>query len=663
MKKSLKILSIILILILLLFFSYRYFLSGRSSFQSIYMIPPDAAWIVESNAPFDAWESIVTSKAWQKASQIEYLHTLNKQINSIDSLLSKKRFLLKALGRRKIVVSSHEVLPGRYDYLYIVDIGKITRIQNPEKILSSLLGDSFRLTKRQFGEATIYELHDRESGEYFIFSFLMDKMIMSTNYRLVEASLKEREIMTLGRDLKFIDISKRISGKGLFNVYISFKYFPAYLNNLLGKTSSGINKLHDELTYSAFTFGISPEGMLALEGYTGVNDSLSSLYTSILNAGSGGLSGLRIIPSRVASLVKISFSDAADYYQKIMSSLNETDKEEYLATLHRFEKKLKISLEENFLSWIDNEIILLQTQPSNLGRNNEFAAILVGKNTTDPQKNLDFIDRQIEKNSPVRIKEVRYGNYTITYISFPGLIKALFGKTLEKIDKPYYTIIDEFVVFSNHPQTLKNIIDDYNSGKTLEHSDDFIRFAKEFNRKNSGFSYFDVPVLFSNIRDFVSTDTWQNLLRNKLYITSFPQVGIQLDRKDDLLHLLIRIEYNEAFEEYQIPRFDTQSFMQLFTGAAEEEEKKPAWYEPVIIIPDLDASEVKEFDDEGRLKFEVELKNGIKHGTYREYYPNGKIRVKGKFKKDEKDGVWKLYDENENLIEETEFSEGKIVEP
>ncbi len=662
MKKFLKILSILIVIALIIFMAFRFFLSGKSTFQSIYLIPPDAAWIFESNAPFNAWETIINSDAWQKLRHNEYLASLNGDIEGIDSLLNNKRLLLKTLGHRKVIVSSHEYKPGKYEYLYVLNLGRITRMQNPEKILSSFLGDSFHLTKRSFEETTIYELLDIDSEEIYFFSFLMDKMIMSTNYMLVEASLAEANKMTLGRDLAFIDISKRISGKGLFAVYINFRYFPDYLNTKLGKVSSGINKLRTELSYSAFAFDITPEGIIGLEGYTSVNDSVSSFYSSVLHAGHGGLKSQQIIPARVASLLKISFNDAPEFYNEIMLNLNAKERQEYQNTLQKFEKKLKISLEENFLSWIDNEIILLQTQPSNLGRNNEFAAILAGRNTSSPKENLDYIGRQIEKNTPIKIREVFYRDHTITYISFPGLIKALFGKMLGKIEKPYYTIIDEFVVFSNHPQTLKNIIDDYNSGKTLENSPDFTSFAKKFNKKNSGFSYFDVPVLFSNLREFVSTETWQKLNKNKVYINSFPQVGVQIDRTDDLLHLLIKAEYNEAFEEYQIPRFDANSFLKLFSISGEKEKKGPEWYDPMVIIHDLDASDLEELYEDGSIKYKVELKNGLKHGTYKEYYASGSIRVKGKYKRDKKEGSWRLYDEDENLIEEKLFSEGKELE-
>ena len=344
-----------------------------------------------------------------------------------------------------------------------------------------------------------------------------------------------------------------------------------------------------------------------------------------------------------------------------LQNLNQEERESYQQTLDKLEKKLKISLRENFLSWIDDEIVLLQTQPSNLGRRNEFAAVIRAKNKRDPVKNLDYISHQIEKNTPIRIRHVDYEGYTISYISFPGLIKALFGKMLGEIEKPYFTNIEEFVVFSNHPQTLKNIIDDYKAGNTLENSEAFDAFSREFDRKNSALTYLDLPVLYSNLQNFVDEETWEKLKINKPYITSFPQTGVQLDHKDDLLHLLIKAKYSEEVENYSERSFDAYSFLKLFSDVEipEEEVKQDNWFDPKIIIHDLDDSKLEEKFENGTVKFTIGLKEGLLHGNYREYYPDGKLRVKGKYRDNKQEGSWKLYDEEENLMEEKVFSEGE----
>lgn len=661
MKKLIKILVILALIAGILAFTYRYFLSGKSSYQSIYLIPPDAALIIESDAAFEAWNDIIHSLAWTKISNIEYLAELNEEISSIDSMLSDKRFLLKILGHRKIMVSMHEYQSGKYDYLYVINIGKITQLRNPEKLLSSTLGNGYQITKRLYNTLPVYELLDKESGEMYIFSFLKEKVVFSTNYVLVESSIDEVDKMTLGRDLDFINVTKRISGRGLFNVYLNYRYFTSYLESTLGKSSDFVTRLDKELNYSAFSFEISPQGMIRLEGYTSVKDSVQSFYNSVMKAGDGSFQSSPIIPARVASMVKISLDDAQEYYDNSIQNLDQNEQEKYQQTLDKLEKKLKISVKDNFLSWIDDEIVLLQTQPSNLGRSNEFAAIITSKNKRDHKTNLDYISQQIERNTPVKIRKVKYGDYTISYISLPGILKALFGKMLGDIEKPYFTTIDKFVIFSNHPQTLKNIIDDYKAGNTLENSSEFNSFSKEFDRKNSALTYFDIPVLFENLKEFVDEETWQNLNKNKPYITCFPKAGVQIDNEDDLLHLMVKAKYSDQVEDYTKQKFDTYSFLQLFSDTKSQTQTKsaPDWFNPKIIIHDLDASKLEKLHENGTLKFTVGLKHGLLHGAYREYHPNGKLKVKGKYKDDLREGSWKLYDTKESLIEEKMFIAGK----
>lgn len=661
MKKFIRFLIIIVILAALLFAAYRYFLSGKSSFQSVYLVPPDAIMILESDAAFSAWDKIINSQAWNSLKTNEALAGLNTDMESIDSLFTHKRLLLKLIGRRKVMMSMHAYQPGKYDYLYIINIGKLTRLRNPEKLLSSVLGRDYRITKRMYNTHTIYELLDSESGEMYVFSFLKEKAIFSTNYMLVEESIDEESNMTLGRNFDFIAVSKKISGKGLFNVYLNYSYFTDYLKKEAGITADMINDLDRELIFSGFSFNITPEGMISLEGFTAVNDTVPSFFTSVLNAGEGTLQSGSVIPARIASMVKISLDDIRTYYMLSLDQMGKKEKESFISNQQKLEKKLKISVEKNFLSWMDDEIILLQTQPSNLGRKNEFAAIMPGKNKKDPEENLYFIGRQIERNTPIKIKEVDYQGYTISYISLPGILKALFGKMLDKIEKPYYTQIDRFVIFSNHPQTIKNIIDDYLAGNTLENSLEYSGFSNNFSRKNTVFTYLDLPVMYSNLEAFVDKETWGKLKKNKPYILSFPQAGIQIDSEDNILHLLLKAQYSEHVEEFTPSYFDPVNILKMFTYSEQQPAAVPQWYAPKIIIQDLDDSQVEENFENGELKFSAGMKNGLLHGNYREYYPNGNLKVKGKYKNDKQEGDWKLYDEEGNLLEEKEFSEGTEV--
>lgn len=45
------------------------------------------------------------------------------------------------------------------------------------------------------------------------------------------------------------------------------------------------------------------------------------------------------------------------------------------------------------------------------------------------------------------------------------------------------------------------------------------------------------------------------------------------------------------------------------------------------------------------MKSEAEVKEGKRHGRYREYYENGKLKLRGKYGNNIPKGTWKYYTE------------------
>ena len=65
-----------------------------------------------------------------------------------------------------------------------------------------------------------------------------------------------------------------------------------------------------------------------------------------------------------------------------------------------------------------------------------------------------------------------------------------------------------------------------------------------------------------------------------------------------------------------------------------------------------DMKNIKVFYENGKLKFEQNLKN--RKGKYRGYYPNGKLEVEGEVFQGDEIGLWKYYNEEGNLLK-TEY--------
>lgn len=663
MKKFLKIFILLVIVAIAGGAIYLFYIAPTYSFQSIYLVPENAVYIIETERPFDAWDKIVHSQTWNYMKSNKLLSEINKDIEKADSMVNSNRFLLKMFGSRKILISSHPYKTGKYEFLYVVDLKKTSKLTSVNKYLDRVLGKDFRLTRRDYKDQEIFELYDKTSKELYYFSFIKNQFIFSQVASLIEASVDQLDDLTIGRDLNYTEVARKTEGRGLFSVCINYSFFKDYITSVLGKPNDFISNLSKNLYYTAAYFDLDKDGQLKIEGYTSLKDTNISMFSALTKSGKGPQDVMEITPQRTASVTNIGFEDINTLYGNFYNTLNETTQESVRSSIEKLEKRLKINFEENFFGWMDDEIALVQTQPSNLGRQNEFAVVIKAKSEEAARENLYFLANQMKKNSPVKFHEINYKEYSISYLHIPGIMKFLFGKLLQRLEKPYFAVIDNWVVFSNHPQTIKSIIDDYAGGKTIKKSSEKNNFTSLFPNKSVAFVYLQTPVLFGNMKEFVSPSTWVEMNENKKYFESFSDIGIHIDTDDELLKIEIIAKFNPSFEKFNPVNYSsTQNFL-LFEdslqGTVPEEEET---FEPEIAISDLDASKHEEFYEDGAVKMEVELKRGLKHGTFKEYYPDGTLKIRGKYKNDIMDGTWKYYDEKGELNETKEFENGELKE-
>lgn len=658
MKKALIISSVVIGLIVLGVF---YFLRSTSGYRSIYFVPEDASIIIESEDPIDAWSKIVHSYAWEHYKTNPFLSEINTDIESFDSILSSSKLLFKLIGKKSVMISQHPIGNDQYDLVYITDVGKLAKFKKPEKIINSVLGKGYEVTSRVYKEKKIVELLDIEEQDNYFLCFAEGKIIFSFNPKLIEASIDASEKMTIGRDIKYLNVKSKLGNSGLYSIYIIHNNFTKFMSSFSPESLDKMKSYTKDMLYTGLYFDISDEGLLTIEGYSSFSDTDNANYLSLMDNGKQELFSASIIPQRVASLVKVNFDDAAEFFQNSMKQMGEEDYIEYMNNIGKFEKKLKIKLDKNLFSWMDKEIVMLQTQPSNLGRDNEFAVVLHAKDSIKASKNLQILWKQIKKNTPIKIKPVNYRGYSIDYIAFPGFIKLLFGKALKKIEKPYFSVIGDNVVISNHPQTLKNIIDDNLAGNTFEQISKYHDFDNHFENTTCIYLYFEPPVLYLNMKAFLSKATWAKLQKNKKYITCLSQGGIQMNEEDNLLHYIMKTQYQPETDETKVQYYNVGEIMSLFNIAEQQEpvdedvDEVIADTVPKIIISDLDAKDYKEYYDNGKLKLSVEIKDGLKEGSLKYYHENGEIRIRGEYEDDEPVGKWKYYDEEGNLIKTDKY--------
>ena len=654
MRKRIFFGLLVAMLIYVGYLVYLLVLSPKTNLQSIYLIPQDAVFVIESEKPVKSWQKISESEAWGHLLKNDYFSELTSNIQQVDTVFNDQRRVFEFLDDRSLFISIHMISPKDYGVFYVLDLKRIAKLKLLKTYLNTLLDQNYTLSKRNYHNHEILEIYDRESKKTLSLSFIKNQLIASYTHSLVEASIDQFEEPVLGRNLNFIEINEKVGFEDLFRLYVQYNHLDDYIKAFSDKPGDWVDRISENFLFSGFHFELDRNSTLTANGYTNISNTNESYLEALQKSGTAKRSIPTIAPKRTALYLSYGFDSFSKFYDnfKLVQQDNPKQFETYGAGIQKLEKFLKINVEEHFVSWIGDEIALLQIESQISKGKNDIALVLKTEDIESARTNLGFILNQIRKKTPVKFKAVNYKQHEINFLSIKGFFKILLGNRFKELDKPYFTLIDDYVVFSNNPNTLKSIINDVLSKNTLSASEDFKDLEKRFRKKSSLFVYSNVPVLYNNMYALADSKTRAQMRKNKDFILCFPQVGLQMTPEEDLFQSRVVINYQDVNTVKARAQFQEKS---VAGGAQDESSKSNEVNETIFnlrpIYPnDLTANRFVKKYANGEVRFEVELKDGLKHGRYVAYYPDGTEKMTGRFRKDVQVGTWRYFDQDGKLL-------------
>lgn len=636
---------------------YIFTLSENDNIKSIYLVPDDAVFIVDTERPIDTWDEISSSEIWTHLQKNQQINKLSEGINSLDETFKAKKEIFDFIGERNLVISVHVFSPRKYGLLYVADLQKFSKLIFLKRAISNLAGEDYKVTKRVYKEHEIIELYNKKTRETLHLSFIKNQVIASYTHLLVEQSIDQYLNPVIGRDLNFLEIKRKTDTDGFFNIYLQHKYLKDYLNCFTSSSNLGfLNK--EAFFYSGLDISIIEGVIVQATGYTNV-DTNSQTYLKVLQkSGVGKRSVAKVAPKNTSLYLSFAFDDFKTFNSNLEKLQQESpaDFKMYSDQLAMIEDKLDINVSENIYSWIGSEIALIHFNTELSKNKKDIAAIIKADDIDDAKENLQLILSKIKENTPLKYKQIDYRGYPINFFDLKGFFKMLAGNMFSKMEKPYFTIIDDFVVFSTSPNTIKEIINNHLIGYTLESSEKFDDFNYHFEKKSSVFAYVNTPNSYKDLLSLVDNKTRRELQKNKPYITCFSQIGMQLIASDELFESNISLVFEDPKNIEISIKKDKELRKKLllelapYKDSTNTQNSTSFFKLPPIHPSDLSAKSYKEYYKNGKLKFEVDLDDGLKDGSYKSYYENGNIKVKGHYKNDKQSGTWKAYDEQKGDV-------------
>ena len=632
------------------------FISPDRNIQQIYLVPENAAFIIQSSAPIEDWEKFSGSETWQCLKKAKSFEEVTKSVEKLDSVVKSNKVLLSLVGKRDMLISLHKTRATDWDFLLILDMQKASKMDLVKDQLETVLVMSgFTVTNRMHSGINILEMRDPDTRDIFYIAFVDNHLVGSYTSGLIESAIDSRNKPKIGLDQAFIETEKLVSGKGLVRVFINYERIPQFMSIYLGTRNEYIDMFSNSMNFAGLYLNMGKDKM-EVKGYTLKKDSVDPYITALLNSGKHKMKAHEILSRRTALYTNIGFNNPMTFVKELENALSVHDKQlydSYQNSRKKIEGLFGISLEENFLSWMSGEFAITQSEPGLLGREPELVLAIRAKSIKDARENMELIEKKVKRRTPVKIKTVNYKDFEINYVEMKGFFRLFFGKLFNKFEKPYYTYVDDYVVFSNKAASLLSFVEDYEQKNLLKDNPGFKDAFSYLKSSSTIFLYTDVRKFYSQLKLMMNPATWNEIQSNKDVLYSFPYWTMQVIGDSQSASLQYVMDYSP---------YEPEELVEVATDEEDEEmnedvvtEKEQLSELKRFYVEKFEGNVLREFYPEGALKSEAEVKEGKRHGRYREYYENGKLRLRGKYSHNQPKGTWKYYTEEGKFERKEKF--------
>ncbi|WKK80554.2 DUF3352 domain-containing protein [Marivirga arenosa] len=653
MKKAIIVVSILLC-ILASSLIYFFYLKPVAKNKPLMAVPPSASIIFEIENPFEQWTNLTENSIWNYLKSDSYFKEIGEDMDELTSDMKSNENIWELVMNRPMVMSIHKTRTEDYDFLYVIDLQRATSLNFAKNYIKDFSDDIEKVYTRDFQQQEIIEIQFKDTPTRYYLYLYENLLSISSTHALIEESIAQLKRPIIIRDFDFIDVSEALKSHDL-NMYINYKELPKYLSIWIENDELN-HDLFKMLKYSGLSLKANDQ-KLSASGYASIEKNQKNLLTALMKAGQGECRIGTIVPDNASYYISLTFEDTKSFYKEMEALLeNEEEGASYLESKQKIENYLNISIEDNFLNWIEEEIVLIQLNSNSDKNKVELAIAIRHEDFEEAQNQLNYIEEQIRKKTPVKFKGIQYKNHEIQFLSIKGFFKLLLGKAFSAIDKPYYTVMEDYVVFSNSPRTLGKIITAVQEKRTLDHTKEYAVFMENFQYEANLFIYLSSNELLSDAIRILDDKSWKELKIHEDYFRSFPMIGLQLGAEGDLLRHQIQMNYLNHEQITNWHALVNESIQ--YTEITEEKDKTDD--EDLIsvenILPeDFNSKSFIEYFENGEVKFEVSLKDGKKQGRYFQFDSLGNMIIKGRYKNDEKSGIWRFYDENGELIRKERF--------
>lgn len=298
----------------------------------------------------------------------------------------------------------------------------------------------------------------KDSTECYL-SIRKNLVVLSPSLQQVTTFLAKKSQDKSNKFADFIRTGTKLSKNSLAQLYLNFNTIPLLLKNMsLGNLKTELNVIKNQDAFASLTYNYSKDKVL-FTGTTVANDPDN--YYQLF-------SDLQALKTTIHNLLPVSTSSytifAIDNYQlwrKKLSSWMEERKEPGKTSelIKMVDEKYHLNLDEVLPRYFKDQMLTFK-----MGDTEKVGAINLTNGDKLSQLLLDLSDDYDEE---------------IKVMKEEGLLYAYFGLPFEHFKKPFYVVMDNYMIFANHPATLRKFLTSYKNDQLLIHESHYINASNQ----------------------------------------------------------------------------------------------------------------------------------------------------------------------------------------
>lgn len=475
-------------------------------------IPQNAAIVIDIQHITDFNSKLVNKKFEKEIKLLPLLEEVNEDLENLGEFLSNwgdKTFDLELIAASQLVASDN------IDWLYAIELDNVRELEHQ-------LVDFPKVIATEWNKHSIYTYTLNDEVQYKI-SFAGNLVLISRSQIVIENGIYTFERNNgIKVNTRFDEVRKLTGKNSDATFYFNIELLTASITVL-----SDLNAQESIKKFSTLGewFGVDvwfEEASLKMNGYLlprADNQFFAALQEQELPE---ELYLADVLPDNTAVLTHLGLSDINKFYNDLNS-------------------ELKVDFGQYFLPWMGNEVAYVITDPRGENFKEDYFAVFKAKD-------VELAKALLKDYAAIAgtLKERQYRMYDIRQFVADDILTPIFGNQFSPIQNPYYTIINDFVVFANSENALRSWLDKQLFGQTLGRDAQYLKFYANLATTSNLYYYVNTSTINSILTSYFKDD-YDFLLGEYFFnLQKFTPVGLQFTPHQNKFFTTAFVEFHPA---------------------------------------------------------------------------------------------------------------------